>query len=78
MVNPKELFRKFITKHSRTHWLSEREYRRWLLVNPKEIPEIDEQDLIDFVAWETALSREDIIEVLDAEFIFLEKKGVIV
>ena len=72
----KDLFRKFVAKYS-NHWLSEREYRKWLLLNPGQIPEIDEQELIDFAVWETALSREDIMEVLDAEFLFLKRKGVI-
>ena len=76
-TNAKELFRKFVIKYS-NHWLSEREYRKWLLVNTNQIPEIEEQELIDFVIWETALSREDIIDVLDAEFLFLKKKGVII
>ena len=76
-TNAKELFRKFFIKYS-NHWLSEREYRKWLLVNTNQIPEIEEQELIDFVIWETALSREDIIDVLDAEFLFLKKKGVII
>ena len=73
----KELFRKFVIKYS-NRWLSEREYRKWLLVNTSQIPEIEEQELIDFIAWETALSRDDIMEVLDAEFLFLKKKGVII
>ena len=76
-TNAKELFRKFVIKYS-NHWLSEREYRKWLLVNTNQIPEIEEQELIDFIAWETALSRDDIMEVLDAEFLFLKKKGVII
>jgi len=77
VTDAKELFRKFVIKYS-NHWLSEREYRKWLLVNTDQIPNIEEQELIDFVVWETALSREDIIDVLDAEFLFLKKKGIVI
>jgi len=42
----------------------------------KESIEINDEETIQFIEKTTKLKREDIIKVLDAEFLFLKIKGV--
>lgn len=55
--------------------LSEKDYRQWLRDNG-EIPEVDLDELVDYIVRSTKLDRKIVNKVIVAEEVFLRKSGI--
>jgi len=55
--------------------LSEKDYRQWLK-ETGEIPEVDIDELMDYIVKYTKLDRKTVNKVIHAEEVFLRESGI--